>query len=149
MMNNGLMDDLLAAARGAAQAGDVPVAAAIVAPDGTVVALETNRMVRDGNALHHAEILAINAALAITGMSRLDGYDLWVTLEPCAMCSGAIAHARLRRVYFAAYDVKAGAVESGIRYFDQPSCHHRPEIYGGLSEQAASIMLTEFFATKR
>jgi tRNA(Arg) A34 adenosine deaminase TadA len=149
MMNNGLMDDLLAAARDAALAGDVPVAAAIVAPDGTVVVLETNRMVRDGNALHHAEILAINAALAKTGMSRLDGYDLWVTLEPCAMCAGAIAHARLRRVYFAAYDVKAGAVESGIRYFDQPSCHHRPEIYGGLSEQAASTMLTEFFAEKR
>ena len=101
------------------------------------------------NALHHAEILAINAALAKTGMSRLDGYDLWVTLEPCAMCAGAIAHARLKRVYFAAYDVKAGAVESGIRYFDQPSCHHRPEIYGGLSEQAASNMLTEFFAAKR
>ena len=149
MMNNGLMDDLLIAARDAAQAGDVPVAAAIVAPDGTVVALETNRMVRDGNALHHAEILAINAALAKTGMSRLDGYDLWVTLEPCAMCAGAIAHARLRRVYFAAYDVKAGAVESGIRYFDHPSCNHRPEIYGGLSEQAASTMLTEFFAAKR
>lgn len=149
MMNNGLMNDLLAAARDAAQAGDVPVAAAIVAPDGTVVALETNRMVRDGNALHHAEILAINAALAKTGMSRLDGYDLWVTLEPCAMCAGAIAHARLRRVYFATYDAKAGAVESGIRYFDQPSCHHRPEIYGGLSEQVASTMLTEFFAAKR
>ena len=149
MMNNGLMDDLLAAACDAAQAGDVPVAAAIVSPDGTVVALETNRMVRNGNALHHAEILAINAALAKNGMSRLDGYDLWVTLEPCAMCAGAIAHARLRRVYFAAYDVKAGAVESGIRYFDQPSCHHRPEIYGGLSEQAASTMLTEFFAAKR
>ena len=149
MMKNSLMDDLLVAAQDAAKAGDVPVAAAIVAPNGTVVALESNRMMRDGNALHHAEILAINAALAKTGGSRLDGYDLWVTLEPCAMCAGAIAHARLRRVYFAAYDAKAGAVESGIRYFDHPSCHHHPEIYGGLSEQAASVMLSDFFAAKR
>lgn len=149
MMKNSLMDDLLAAAREAAKAGDVPVAAAIVATDGTVVALESNRMTRDGNVLHHAEILAINAALAKTGATRLDGYDLWVTLEPCAMCAGAIAHARLRRVYFAAYDTKAGAVESGIRYFDHPSCHHHPEIYGGLSEQAASTMLSEFFAARR
>ena len=149
MMKKSLMDDLLVAAQDAAQAGEVPVAAAIVAPDGTVVALETNRMTRDGNALHHAEMLAISAALAKTGTSRLDGYDLWVTLEPCAMCAGAIAHVRLRRVYFAAYDVKAGAVESGIRYFDHPSCNHRPKIYGGLSEQAASTMLSDFFAAKR
>jgi tRNA(Arg) A34 adenosine deaminase TadA len=149
MMKNGLMDDLLAAARDAAEAGDVPVAAAIIAPDGTLVALESNRMTRDGNALHHAEILAINAAMAKTGKARLDGYDLWVTLEPCAMCAGAIAHARLRRVYFGAYDVKAGAVESGIRYFDHPSCNHHPEIYGGLSEQTASAMLSDFFAAKR
>ena len=149
MMNNGLMDDLLAAARDAAQAGDVPVAAAIVAPDGTVVALETNRMVRDGNALHHAEILAINAALAKTGMSRLDGYDLWVTLEPCAMCAGAIAHARIRRLYFAATDQKGGAVESGVRFFDAPTCHHRPEIYGGIQAAAAQQLLTDFFAVRR
>ena len=87
--------------------------------------------------------------MAKTGKARLDDYDLWVTLEPCAMCAGAIAHARLRRVYFGAYDVKAGAVESGIRYFDHPSCNHHPEIYGGLSEQTASAMLSDFFAAKR
>ena len=104
----GHMDKVLAAAAAAAKAGEVPVAAAITDAKGDLIALAENRMVRDGNALHHAEILAIEAAMAATGQSRLDGYDLWVSLEPCTMCAGAIAHARLRRVYFAAHDEKQG-----------------------------------------
>ena len=145
----GHMDSVLMAAAAAAKAGEVPVAAAITDAKGDLIALAENRMVRDGNALHHAEILVIEAAMAATGESRLDGYDLWVSLEPCTMCAGAIAHARLRRVYFAAHDKKAGAVESGVRFFDNPSCHHRPEIYGGISSAEACAMLQEFFAERR
>ena len=144
-----IMAMLLDHAAAAAEAGEVPVAACIIGPDGEIVALAENRMVRDGNALAHAEIEAINAAIAARGTSRLDDCDLWVTLEPCAMCAGAIAHARLRRFYFAASDVKAGAVESGVRLFDQPTCHHHPEIYGGLSASAAEAQLRAFFAARR
>lgn len=144
-----IMTMLLALATDAAAAGEVPVAAAIIAPDGTMLATAQNRMVRDNSAVAHAETLAIAAALRVRGTARLEDCDLWVTLEPCTMCAGAIAHARLRRVYFAAYDEKAGAVESGVRFFDQPSCHHRPEIYGGLSEAAAARLLTDFFAARR
>ena len=145
----GYMDKVLVAAAAAAAAGEVPVAAAITDADGGLIALAENRMIRDGNALHHAEILAIEAAMAITGRSRLDGYDLWVSLEPCTMCAGAIAHARLRRVYFAAHDEKAGAVESGVRFFDSASCNHRPEIYGGIGAAEARAMLQAFFAVRR
>lgn len=145
----GYMDKVLVAAAAAAAEGEVPVAAAITDADGGLIALAENRMIRDGNALHHAEILAIEAAMAITGRSRLDGYDLWVSLEPCTMCAGAIAHARLRRVYFAAHDEKAGAVESGVRFFDSASCHHRPEIYGGIGAAEARAMLQAFFAVRR
>ena len=144
-----IMAQLLARAESAATAGEVPVAAGVIGPDGTVLAMAENRMMRDDNALAHAEILAINAALAARGTARLEDCDLWVTLEPCAMCAGAIAHARLRRIYFAATDEKAGAVESGVRLFDQPSCHHKPEIYGGLSASAAAAQLRSFFADRR
>jgi len=144
-----IMAHLLSRAAAAADAGDVPVAAAVTGPDGTLLAIAENRMTRDNNALHHAEILAIEAALAKSGRSRLEDCDLWVTLEPCTMCAGAIAHARLRRVYFGAYDEKTGAVESGVRFFDQPSCHHRPDIYGGLSEQASGALLRRFFNDRR
>ena len=149
MKMKGHMDKVLAAAAAAAKAGEVPVAAAITDTKGNLIALAENRMVRDGNALHHAEILAIEAAMAATGQPRLDGYDLWVSLEPCTMCAGAIAHARLRRIYFAAHDEKAGAVESGVRFFDNPSCHHRPEIYGGIGAANARTMLQAFFAKRR
>jgi tRNA(adenine34) deaminase len=149
MKMKGYMGKVLAAAAAAAAAGEVPVAAAITDADGGLIALAENRMIRDGNALHHAEILAIEAAMGITGSSRLDGYDLWVSLEPCTMCAGAIAHARLRRVYFAAHDEKAGAVESGVRFFDSASCHHRPEIYGGIGAAEARAMLQAFFAVRR
>ncbi len=148
-LKTGHMDIVLAAAMDAAAAGEVPVAAAIIAPDGSLVSLAQNRMQRDANALHHAEILAIEAALAATGKSRLDGYDLWVSLEPCTMCAGAIAHARIRRIYFAATDQKAGAVESGVRFFDSPTCNHKPEIYGGIGAAKSAKMLKDFFAERR
>ena len=149
MKMRGHMDRLLVAAAAAADAGEVPVAAAIVNVDGQIIALAENRMKRDSNALHHAEILAIQAAMAETGQSRLDEYDLWVTLEPCTMCAGAIAHARIKRLYFAALDEKAGAIESGVRFFDSPSCHHAPEIYGGICASKSAAMLREFFAVRR
>lgn len=144
-----IMPMLLELAADAAKAGEVPVAAAVIAVDGTILATAQNRMVRDNSALAHAETLAIAAALRKRGTARLEDCDLWVTLEPCTMCAGAIAHARLRRIYFAACDAKAGAVESGVRFFDQPSCHHKPEIYGGLSEEAAARQLRDFFAARR
>jgi tRNA(adenine34) deaminase len=144
-----IMALLLEEAAAAAAAGEVPVAAAVADPDGTIIAMAQNRMRRDGNALHHAELLALQAAFAVRGNERLEECDLWVTLEPCTMCAGAIAHARIRRLYFAARDAKAGAVESGVRFFDSPSCHHRPDVYGGLSEAAASAQLKEFFAPRR
>ena len=147
--NEDIMAKLLDMAAAAAAVGEVPVAAAIIGPDGTVVAAAENRMVRDNSAVAHAEMLAITAAMSARGTARLDECDLWVTLEPCTMCAGAIAHARLRRVYFAARDEKAGAVESGVRFFDQPSCHHHPDIYGGLSEAAAARQLKDFFANRR
>jgi tRNA(Arg) A34 adenosine deaminase TadA len=143
------MNIVMEAAQSAARAGEVPVAAAVSDGDGRLVALAQNRMLRDADATHHAEMLAIRDAMRITGKSRLDGYDLWVSLEPCTMCAGAIAHARLRRLYFAATDEKGGAVESGVRFFDAPSCHHKPEIYGGLNASAAEAMLTAFFAARR
>ena len=146
---HGHMDRLLVAAAAAADAGEVPVAAAIANVDGQIIALAENRMKRDCNALHHAEMLVIQAAMLETGQSRLDEYDLWVTLEPCTMCAGAIAHARIKRLYFAALDEKAGAVESGVRFFDSPSCHHSPEIYGGICASKAAALMQEFFAARR
>ena len=144
-----IMARLIDEAAAAARSGEVPVAAAITDTRGAIIALARNRMRENGNALHHAEILAIEAAMATLGQSRLDGLDLWVTLEPCTMCAGAIAHARIRRLYFGARDPKAGAVESGVRFFDSAACHHRPDIYGGLSEKAAAEQLQAFFAARR
>ena len=140
---------LLEEAAAAASAGEVPVAAAVTDGEGEIIALAQNRMRRDGNSLHHAEMLALRAAMTLRGDDRLEGCDLWVTLEPCTMCAGAISHARIRRLYFAASDAKAGAVESGVRFFDSPACHHRPDIYGGLSARAASAQLKAFFAARR
>ena len=136
-------------AAAAAAAGEVPVGAVITDPDGQIIAVAQNRMRRQASALAHAEMLAIAAALDTTGQSRLTGCDLWVTLEPCAMCAGAIAHARLRRLYFAAFDRKGGAVENGPCLFHQPTTHHQPEIYGGLQQTASEQLLKAFFADKR
>ena len=137
----------LAAAAEAAEAGEVPVGA-VVMRAGEVVAVAANapRRLRDPTA--HAEMLAIRAAAAM-GRERLEDCDLWVTLEPCAMCAGAIAHARLRRLYYAAADPKGGAVEHGARVFAQPTCHHRPEVYAGMGEGDAAAMLRQFFAERR
>ena len=142
------MELALALAEEAAANGEAPVGAVIVEGE-TVLAAERNRMRALGDPTAHAEMLAIRTALAARGTGRLDGCDLYVTLEPCAMCAGAIAHTRLRRIYFAAEDTKAGAVENGIRLFEQPTCHHRPEVIGGLSAGRAEAMLVDFFRKLR
>ena len=142
------MDLALRLAEEAAAAGEAPIGAVIV-ENGRVLAAERNRMQALADPTAHAEMLAIRTALAARGTGRLDGCDLYVTLEPCAMCAGAIAHTRLRRVYFAAEDIKAGAVENGVRLFDQPTCHHRPEVIGGLSAARSEALLVAFFKTLR
>ena len=138
----------LAAARDAAAGGEVPVGAVVVR-DGAVVAVAGNAPRALGDPTAHAEMLAIRAAAAALGQERLADCDLWVTLEPCAMCAGAIAHARLRRLYYGAPDPKGGAVEHGPRFFGQPTCHHRPEVYGGIGEVEAAGLLRAFFAGRR
>ena len=142
------MDLALRLAEEAAAAGEAPIGAVIV-ENGRVLAAERNRMQALADPTAHAEMLAIRTALAARGTGRLDGCDLYVTLEPCAMCAGAIAHTRLRRVYFAAEDIKAGAVENGVRLFDQPTCHHRPEVIRGLSAARSEALLVAFFKTLR
>jgi tRNA(adenine34) deaminase len=142
------MDTALELAAAAARAGEAPVGAVIV-ENGVILAAEPNRMRELNDPTAHAELLAIRSALAKRGSGRLDGCDLYVTLEPCAMCAGAIAHARLRRVVYAAADAKAGAVDNGVRLFDSPSCHHRPEIVSGVGEARSSAMLRTFFAGLR
>ena len=143
------MAEALSLAGQAMAAGEVPVGAIIVSPDGDIIARSENRMQRDNDATAHAEILAIRQAISVLGTSRLVGCDLWVTLEPCAMCAGAISHARIRRLYFAASDEKGGAVEHGPCLFNQPTIHHKPDLYGGISEAPAIQLLRTFFATKR
>lgn len=135
-------------ARHAAALGEVPVGAVVV-HDGRIIGEGFNqpRALHDPTA--HAEIMAIRAACATLGNERLTGCDLWVTLEPCAMCAGAIAHARLARLYYAASDPKGGAVEHGPRLFFQPTVTHRPEVYAGLGEEAAALMLKAFFQSRR
>ncbi|HEY0032196.1 MAG TPA: nucleoside deaminase [Devosia sp.] len=142
------MDLALSLAQQAAADGEAPVGA-VVMENGTILAAERNRMKALGDPTAHAEMIAIRAALARRGTGRLDGCDLYVTLEPCAMCAGAIAHARLRRVYFGAEDTKAGAVENGVRLFSQPSCHHAPEVIGGIGAKKSEAMLQEFFRKLR
>lgn len=142
------MDVALSLAEEAADHGEAPVGAVVVEGD-TILAAERNRMKALNDPTAHAEMLAIRTALARRGTGRLDGCDLYVTLEPCAMCAGAIAHVRLRRVYFAAEDSKAGAVENGIRLFEQPTCHHRPEVIGGLGATRSEALLRDFFRALR
>ena len=144
-----MMTHALELASAAAQAGEVPVGAVITDSYGAIVATAENRMRRNNNALAHAELLVINDALQVTGKSRLTDCDLWVTLEPCAMCAGAISHVRLRRLYFAAYDQKGGAVEHGPCLFHQPTTHHKIEIYGGIQQSASKQLLTVFFENQR
>ncbi len=135
-------------ARAAGARGEVPIGAAI-ARDGAIIARAGNRTIGDDDPTAHAEMLAIRAAAKAIGSQRLDGADLYVTLEPCAMCAGAISFARIRRLYFGALDAKGGAVESGGRFFAQPTCHHAPEVYGGMAESESAALLQAFFQSLR
>jgi tRNA(adenine34) deaminase len=147
-MADSFMDLALAQARAAAAAGEVPVGCVIVR-NGEVVARTGNRTLTDRDSTAHAEMLAIREAAATIGSERLVDCDLYVTLEPCTMCAGALAFARIRRLYYGAADPKGGAVESGVRFFSAPTCHHRPEVYGGIGEQDAAALLRDFFAERR
>jgi tRNA(Arg) A34 adenosine deaminase TadA len=138
----------LACAATSAEAGEVPVGA-VVTRVGKVIATGENRNRRDNDPTAHAEIVAIRAACVVLGQDRLTGCDLWVTLEPCAMCAGAIAHARIARLYYGAPDPKGGGVDHGARVFAQPQCHHRPELFPGLGEEAAALLLRDFFLARR
>ena len=138
----------LAVAAAAAAEDEVPVGAVIVR-DGRVIAAAGNAPRRLHDPTAHAELLAIRAAASLLGRDRLQDCDLWVTLEPCAMCAGAIAHARIARLYYGAPDAKGGAVDHGPRLFGQPTCHHRPEIYAGIGEREAAALLRAFFAGRR
>jgi tRNA(adenine34) deaminase len=138
-----------AEARAAASRGEVPVGAVIVDGAGQILASAGNRTIADKDPTAHAELLAIRAAAMQLGSERLLDCDLYVTLEPCAMCAAAISFARIRRVYFAAPDEKMGAVENGPRFFNQPTCHHRPEVYGGIGEAEARDLLKDFFIKRR
>ena len=135
-------------ARAAGARGEVPVGCVIVR-DGAVVARAGNRTLADRDPTAHAEIIAIRAAAASLGSERLEGCDLYVTLEPCAMCAGAVAFARIRRLYYGAADAKGGAVDNGVKFFASPACHHRPEVYGGMAEAEAGALLKEFFRERR
>lgn len=142
------MDAALAEARAAAAAGEVPVGAVVVR-DGQVIARARNRMRELTDPTAHAEMLAIRAACRALGSERLTGCDLWVTLEPCPACAGAIAAARLSRLYYGASDPKSGGVAQGPRVFDHPQAHWAPEVYPGIGEAEASALLTAFFAARR
>ena len=142
------MDTALEEARSAAQRGEVPVGAVIVR-DGTVISSAGNRTRELNDPTAHAEILAIRQACSALGVERLTDADLYVTLEPCAMCAAAISFARIRRLYFGATDEKGGAVLSGGRFFSSPTCHHAPEVYSGISETEAAALLVDFFRQKR
>jgi tRNA(adenine34) deaminase len=139
----------LAEAEAAAARGEVPVGAALIAPDGAMLARDGNRIEELSDPTAHAEMLVLRAAAARLGTPRLVGCDLYVTLEPCPMCAYAIALGRVRRLYFAAGDPKCGGVEHGPRIFRSPSCHHRPEVYGGLAERRAAALLRAFFRERR
>lgn len=138
----------LDAARAAAEAGEVPVGAAVV-HDGQILAVAANAPRRLSDPTAHAEMLAIREAARLLGRERLEDCDLWVTLEPCAMCAGAIAHARIARLYYGAADPKGGAVEHGAHVFAQPTCHHRPDVYSGIGEGEAAGLLRDFFKQRR
>jgi tRNA(adenine34) deaminase len=146
---NGAMAHALDAAAAAAAAGEVPVGAVLVDDAGDIIVVAGNRVERDHDPTAHAEMLVLREGAARLGMKRLAGCDLYASLEPCPMCAAAIGLARIRRLYFGAYDAKGGGVEHGPRIFDQPTCHHRPEIYGGIAERAAGELLRRFFRARR
>ena len=142
------MEMALDEARAAAARGEVPVGCVVVC-EGEVIARAGNRTIADKDPTGHAELVAIRAAASALGTERLTDCDLYVTLEPCAMCAAAMAFARIRRLYFGAGDPKGGAVENGVRYFSQATCHHRPEVYGGINESECASLLRDFFAARR
>jgi len=143
-----MMEEALALARQAAESGEVPVGA-IVVKDGQIIGRGANRPLESHDPTAHAEIIALRQAATALGNDRLTGCELWVTLEPCAMCAGAIAHARIARLYYGADDPKGGAVAHGPRLFDQPTVHHRPEVYAGIAAEEAAALLKAFFAERR
>jgi tRNA(adenine34) deaminase len=142
------MDMALDQARAAGERGEVPIGCVLV-HDGAVIARAGNRTIADRDPTAHAEMLAIRQAATALGSERLEGCDLYVTLEPCAMCAGAVAFARIHRLYYGAGDPKGGAVDNGVKFFASPTCHHRPEVYGGLAEAEAGALLREFFRERR
>ncbi len=142
------MELALEEARKAQDRGEVPIGCVIVR-DGEVIAAAGNRTLTDRDPTAHAEVLAIRAAARKLGSERLVDCELHVTLEPCAMCAGAMSFARIRRVYYGAPDPKGGAIDNGVRFFASPTCHHRPEVYGGISEAASAALLRGFFAARR
>ena len=142
------MGDALALADAAIAVGEVPVGAVIVR-NGKIIGQGHNRTRIDHDPTAHAEIVAIRQATEFLGNDRLDECDLWVTLEPCTMCAGAIAHARIGRLYYGADDPKGGAVDHGVRFFDAPTCHHKPEIYAGMEGERAAKLLLDFFQGRR
>jgi tRNA(adenine34) deaminase len=142
------MDLALTEARAAAAVGEVPVGCVIVR-DGEVVARARNRTLAEHDPTAHAEMLALRAAAAALGSERLVDCDVYVTLEPCTMCAGALSFARVRRLYYGAADPKGGAVDNGVRFFSAATCHHRPDVYGGIGEQEAAALLSAFFAERR
>lgn len=148
MANSNFMDLALLEAAEAGKRGEVPVGCVIVR-EGAVVARAGNRTLADRDPTAHAELIALREAARALGSERLTDCDLYVTLEPCTMCAAAISFARIRRLYYGALDRKGGAVDSGVRFYSQPTCHHRPEVYGGMGEVRAAALLKEFFAAKR
>lgn len=147
-MQRSFMDMALDEARAAATVGEVPIGCVIVY-DGAAIARAGNRTLADRDPTAHAEMRAIRAASAALGSERLVDCDLYVTLEPCAMCAAAMSFARIRRLYYGAVDPKGGAVDSGVRFFTSPTCHHRPDVYGGIGEAEASVLLKDFFRARR
>ena len=133
----------------AAELGETPVGAVVVSPSGEIAGRGHNLVITASDPSAHAEIVAIRQACLAAGSERLPGYDLYVTLEPCTMCAAAISFARIRRLYFGASDEKGGAVEHGVRFFSSPSCHHAPEVYGGIGEARSAALLRDFFRKLR
>ena len=147
-ISNGFMDEALKEAHDAEKNGEVPIGAVMV-KNGEIIARAGNRILVDRDPTAHAEILVIRSATRLLGSERIPECDLYVTLEPCAMCACAISFARIRRLYYGAGDEKGGAVDHGVRLFHSPSCNHKPEVYSGFAEKESSLLLKGFFAQKR
>ncbi len=150
IISENLMQAAMIQAESAAKRGEVPVGCVIVdGTSGEIISKASNRTEEWGDPTAHAEMLAIREATTKAGSARLSDCDLYVTLEPCPMCAAAISFARIRRVYFGAYDPKSGGVDHGARIFEQPTCHHKPEVYGGINETACGEILKDFFKDRR